>query len=61
VCHARGRNPVYLDENGNQVRHVHLQVVRMAHSTLLLPDLDRFSVGTVGRGLYRIDPHPPLT
>jgi hypothetical protein len=26
VCHARGRNPVYLDDKGNEVRHVHLEI-----------------------------------
>ena len=25
VCHAQGREPVYLDANGKEVRHVHLQ------------------------------------
>jgi septin family protein len=33
VCHAQGRDPVYLDDKGNEVRHAHLQVANAAYST----------------------------
>jgi hypothetical protein len=59
VCHAHGRNPVYLDDKGNKVWRAHLQVASAVYSTLSLPGLDRFKVETVNRGSYQIDPRPP--